>query len=434
MHSTPSSRAPGPMGDYGAIAAVSETLQWLLERHMQTPGRSNTPHEVTLQPPDEAGDDVDGDVTNLFLFHVDENPQLKNQAVPEPGSGFAGPPPLSLELHYLLTCYTSGDPTRAQDLLGDAMQVLHTYPDLTRELEEHTPSGGGSGATEPPDDANGDPPGHSAPELLEQREDLKVTVEPLGLEEASSIWTAFTVPYRLSVAYKVTVVQIESRRGPQPPRLVGPRPEAGPRAYVTPFDTPRIAELRVLPRKPGPGGEWIELGERPYTHARIGDRLVVLGDNLSVADRRVIVGGVDVTDEGAGDRHRLELTLPDASGLGPGPVSVHLEQDVIEREEGPPSVVRSNAAVFMLVPRVTGIEPDDASSPDVLTVTGSRLHDSEQENHAFVGPLHVEGDEYLSRGEAEIKLDVSSLGPGDHPVRIRVGRAESVDDVSLTVR
>jgi hypothetical protein len=41
---------------------------------------------------------------------------------------------------------------------------------------------------------------------------VRVTLQPLSLEEMSRLWSTFQTQYRLSVAYEVSVVLIDSAR------------------------------------------------------------------------------------------------------------------------------------------------------------------------------------------------------------------------------
>ena len=93
--------------------------------------------------PEDQGKAEDARV-NLFLYRVTENGYLQNQEIPGRGGSDYGHPPLSLNLHYLLTAYGSDlipgatpattDEKLAQFLLGSAMRVLHDVPIVTEAL------------------------------------------------------------------------------------------------------------------------------------------------------------------------------------------------------------------------------------------------------------------------------------------------------------
>jgi hypothetical protein len=273
------------MSDFRAIGGVSATLQGLLVDRMEFPdGLAAVP--VTIGPPPYSSQDTDprkeDPRVNLFLYRVTENGYLKNQEIPGRGnaSGY-GHPPLSLNLHYLVSAYGNTpvaagggaalfDDTPAHFLLGSAMRVFHDMAILTDELVSVRPPSGLLVLHE---------------SLRDGYERVRLGLEPLSLEDVTKVWTALALRYRLSAAYVVNVVQIESRRArtfPQPvgrpvsptlPPLPADPPSAGPWIYVIPIQTPTISELRV--RRLG------ETEERPFPYARIGDTLVLRGTSLT---------------------------------------------------------------------------------------------------------------------------------------------------------
>src|SRR6185437_1817227 len=91
-------------------------------------------------------------------------------------SGETAPPPLALTLYYLVTAYGSdNDEILSQALLGWAMIQLHDFPLL-------------------------------APSDVPQVERVRVTLQPMSLEEMSKLWMIFQSPYHVSVVYQVSVV------------------------------------------------------------------------------------------------------------------------------------------------------------------------------------------------------------------------------------
>jgi hypothetical protein len=166
-----------------AIGMVSESLQDLLLGEW-----SLEPEPiVTILRPDETADDRR---VNLFLYRVTENAFLKNRDwQPEHGSpDTLVPPPLSLNLSYLVTAYAPNDPhtgnATAQELLGEAMRVVHENPVVPDE--------------------------YLAAGLKDAVEQLRIVHVPLPLEELSRIWGSFS-PFRVSASYEVSVVEIESK-------------------------------------------------------------------------------------------------------------------------------------------------------------------------------------------------------------------------------
>ena len=129
------------------------------------------------------------------------------------------------------------------------MRVLNDYAIITDDLE----------------DSNGAQLLDTS--LLKEYERVKLTLEPLTLEDVAKVWTALNRPYRLSAAYEVSVVQIESTRHQRHAQLVGTPPAAGPRVATSAAGFPVIDEVHAATR----------LG--PY--AQVNDSLVVTGSALA---------------------------------------------------------------------------------------------------------------------------------------------------------
>jgi hypothetical protein len=176
-----------------AIAATTATLRSLLMRA----GTLN----VTVKPIEIANKDS-GRRVNLCLYQTTINGAWRNRDMPNKvRAGETGQPPLPLCLYYLITAYSEDeDETKAQQVLGKAMSILHDHPLLgANEIEEATET----------DVAGSD--------LHEQIERIRITPQPLSLEEISKLWAAFQASYRLSTAYEVSVVLIESTRPTRTP-------------------------------------------------------------------------------------------------------------------------------------------------------------------------------------------------------------------------
>ena len=194
------------MSNFLAIGGVSASLQALLRDRMELPvGLLRPQLQVAISTPQPEDDQTAAEPTrvNLFLYRATENPALKNQMIPGQGHPSEyGNPPLSLVLHYLLTAYGATEDnglvneTRAHFLLGSAMRTLHDFPVITDGLMT----------------VNSGPTQILHASLRDEFEQIKICLNPLTLEDMSKVWTALTRPYRLSAAYTVSVVQIESRR------------------------------------------------------------------------------------------------------------------------------------------------------------------------------------------------------------------------------
>ncbi len=415
------------MSDFQAIGGVSATLQALLYDRMERPD-GVTDIQVTVGSPKANGRDAEPTAenarVNLFLYRVTENGFLQNQEIPRHGSPDAyGHPPLSLNLHYLITAYgtepvtkfgnatgTVYDDKLAHFVLGSAMRVLHDYTIITERLRTVTPP-------------SGEPILH--PSLQDEFERAKLMLEPLSLEDVTKVWTALTLRYRLSAAYAVHVVQIESRRPRRFPRPVGeppsPYPPAGGPAVPGPFvqvvtlQTPSISDIRV--RRLG------EAVDRPFPYARIGDTLVILGTSLGKTSR-VVIGALEVPP-GAVSGARVEAAIPDdtlpsgaaiapADRLQPGPQPVA----VIASEPAlPQSGVKSNQSVILLVPRVGLLPPSvlpalEATRPPArLTIRGVRLTHPSAGGETVVGPSVIPKNAYVSAAPDQLVIPLPDTLP-----------------------
>ncbi|HEV3120748.1 MAG TPA: DUF4255 domain-containing protein [Isosphaeraceae bacterium] len=176
-----------------AIAAVTNTLRTLIDRGL----RDGT--AVTIFPPDRARGNLTGRQVNLFLYQVALNAAWRNMDLPQQNrSGESASPPLPLNLYYLLTVYAAdGDSeSSSQALLGTVMSVLHDHPVLGRDEIQRALAGN---------------------DLYAQVERIRLTFQPLSLDDIFKLWSGYQTPYRLSVAYEATVVLIESTRASKTP-------------------------------------------------------------------------------------------------------------------------------------------------------------------------------------------------------------------------
>ncbi|MEX3636130.1 DUF4255 domain-containing protein [Paraburkholderia sp. BR14427] len=412
------------MSDFRAIGGVSATLRSLLTDRMELP--VNFPGvPVTIGPPPFSALDNNPRLEplriNLFLYRVSENGYLQNQEIPGRGNpGAYGHPPLSLNLHYLVTAHGNEetqiqgtpffDDTHAQYLLGSAMRVLHDVPIITDSIVTRR-----------------DPSGVAILDLSlrDEYERIKITLEPLTLEDLTKLWTALTLRMRLAAAYAVNVVQIESRRERVYPRPVGqpaswlapPQPGGpptpGPMISVIQMRSPMIASVSVRRAN--------SAVENPLPCGRIGanDVLVLRGTSLQGPRTYVSFGDVLVPASYA-DPTRVEAPIPDTSvpGAGaidpaqrlqPGVVGV---KAIVRDPRVPGGAFSSNEASFMLVPMV---DPASlgyvAGLPRQIAVNGERLSGPAPRGQTMIGRAVVPSTDYLSATPKKIVVPVPDSLP-----------------------
>jgi hypothetical protein len=220
-----------------AIAAVTRTLRKLLEDAIKQENltalpadiRPSSEVEVTTAPLDKARDSTSTkNQINLFLYQGIINASWRNQDIPQQiKPGETGFPPLPLNLHYLVTAYgQSNNDQIGHILLGIAARALHDQTILSRTGIESA---------------------LAASQLQNQVERVKITPHSLSSEEMSKLWMIFQTPYRLSLAYEVSVVLIESTRPTRTPSPVLTRGEkdAGIPAQASLIPTvPTLTEIK----------------------------------------------------------------------------------------------------------------------------------------------------------------------------------------------
>ena len=259
-----------------AIGRVSESLRNLLVAEMQL--SPDVP--VTILAPDETGGERR---INLFLYKVSENPHLKNidwQVSREDTSQLI-PPPLSLDLYYLMTPYADNDEvtgnTTSHEILGEAMRVFYEHAIVP---EEHLAGG-----------------------LSDAREQIKIMQSAMDMEELSQVWSTFAESFRLSVLYEVSVVQLDA--APRSSRSVPQRvDEVGVPEVRAPMQPPVVH--RIEPAR-GAAGTTITLH---------GEHLEGWQATVTVLRERV-AGGVPLTE------NQLDVDLP--ANLDPGVHEVRVD-------------------------------------------------------------------------------------------------------------
>ncbi len=177
------------MSEYTAIRGVTRSLRDLLQGHIT----DSTDPELTGVPIDlrspremrEVDNDQGAQGVSLWLYRAVRDGQTLNKPPQRVAPNQVRRPSLPMNLYYLITPIASASDDE-QLLLGKVLEVLNDHPTLRGALLSDSLEGG--------------------------REELRVTLEPLTLEELTRVWDALKEPYQLSVSYLVQVVDIDSGR------------------------------------------------------------------------------------------------------------------------------------------------------------------------------------------------------------------------------
>ena len=392
------------MAGYASIAGVTATLRKLLRDRMEDPVT------VTVARPDITVSGVSGRRVNVYLYHVEENGFLANQDLPgavRPGE--RGHPPLSLDLHYLLTGYAGTENAidadlEAQQTLGDAMRVLHDYPVVTGRLHE---------------DDDPTKPAILDPSLVGEFEQIKIDLQQATLDDLSKLWSVLPeTNYRRSVAYHVSAVQIESQA-----RRRSALPVRRRTVKAVGLRTPRIDEVF---REPPLGGFRAAVAE-------VGETIRIVGTRLADPTTRVLLGYVSIPVPSAQDT-QLDVSVPAALGAGLHPVQVQHDLEL-----GDPETLhrgfQSNLAALLVIPRIAAVTPPSAGAGDTLTVTVDPPVRPGQRVSLLVGdtllaalvpsPPPLPSDPPSATVQFRLPAAPGAIPAGTHLVRVRVDGAES---------
>jgi hypothetical protein len=169
------------MANYNAIHSVGNSLRLFLQNRY--PASLKAEHDVTFELLSSAqlGAETEPvDVLGLYLYRVTVNEHLRN--TPRPNDPSDARPPLSLDLHYLVSAWV-GDAMGEHRIIAWAMQQLYQNPVL--DVATLSPEAGWD-----PGDV------------------VQVIPAELSTEDLMRVWDALDPSYRLSVSYIARMVRI----------------------------------------------------------------------------------------------------------------------------------------------------------------------------------------------------------------------------------
>jgi hypothetical protein len=399
-----------------AIAAVTATLRKILDDgiRLELPGST-----VTTQPPDKVT--TPNNQINLFLYHTMISAAWRNTDMPrQVKPGETGQPPLALNLFYLLTAYGQGDDSPdplSHRLLGRAMSILHDHPVLSSDdIKSALPVAD-----------------QTLYDLYDQVEHVRITFQPLTLDEMSKLWTTFQAKYRISTAYQASVVLIESNRPSRTPLPVlkrGPEDQgvAAQADLSSPFPTlTEIALPEVKKQQPSALlGDTLLL--RGY-HLD-GDSLTVRFSNQRLNDPIEIGPLPAITTSGATE---IALPLPDnLTSRAAWVAGYYTASLVVTRTSDPVNQNRTtNEIAFALAPHIlpplSPLTVPAVGGDFTLTVACSPEVRPEQRASLLFGANEIEADAHPAQtATLTFRIPVTANSVGEHFVRLRVDGVDSL--------
>jgi len=184
------------MSDYRVLQEISLHLRRLLLESLSgldpIGAQFSSENSISLDSPpriaDQSAPNAGRACLSLYLYQVAPNAHINNHPMIPAGPGRQQYPPLSLDLHYLLTP-VSQKPEDNLVILGRCLQTLAANPTIRATFLDSW--------------------------LPDSSQQARVSLDPVSLEELTRIWNAFNAAYRLSVCYVVQSVAIDSARAPQ---------------------------------------------------------------------------------------------------------------------------------------------------------------------------------------------------------------------------
>jgi len=388
------------MSNPKAVAAVTLTMQAILGNvALIDPDLGDA--TVTVLPLDKARSSNTNNQLNLFLYQIAPDAAWRNMNVPtQVGPLETGNPPLPLSLHYLLTAFGRDNDSslpNGHHLLGQAMSILYDHALLgPDEIRTATASLGNSN-------------------LDRQVERVRITLHPYSLEEISKLWTGFATNYRLSVAYEVSVVLIDStqsRRAPLPVLMRGPgdRGVLSQASLTSPF--PSLEQVRLPNSQPS---------------ALLGDTLTLSGDNLDGTNLGVqfnhpsFPAPVEVAPLPGGAATQIQVSIPNQPASWPaGLYSVA----VLVQRPGESYRRTTNLLSFALAPKITNMVPPSAGDSSI-TVSCVPEVQPLQEATLLVGDQELAATA-VAANAGTLAFNAQNLAGGQYFVRLRVDGVDSL--------
>lgn len=374
------------MSDARALEAVTEVMRGMVDAGVK---RVSAGARAIAAPPHEVTSSSEQRI-NVFCYGLAVDASLRNADPIGVAAGEAGRPALPLVLRYLLTPYSpDGDDLVAQRLLGGALQALHSHPLLTREDLSSLAA---------------------FSDLSEQVEQVRISWQPLDDRDMFSLWSVFQAPYRLSVAFEVRVVQIDSSVRGSAPLPVLRRGVDGSGATVAGSVQVATLDEAVAPlgQPAAETGEVVELRGM----ALAADEVAVLLTHPALAV------GLTVNPDVAGDRF-VRFTVPDGIPAGTAQVSLRLATagTAIVTNQLPLAVAPAvTSALPLAVARVGGTATIRVGCRPAL-VAGQRVV-------VLLGSMPVPADTFTD-GATAVTITVPDATTGTFALRLRVDGTDS---------
>jgi hypothetical protein len=393
------------MSDARAIEGVTQTLLQVIDDAVNK-GPQAFPGgvKVIAQPPHEVQTDVEPLQVNLFLYRTEIAAALRNEDPLDITPGETAQPALPLALHYLITPYVQGGKDLdAHRLLGLASRAVHEQSQLS-QAQLHDSAAFSNVST--------------------QLDRIRITWQALAENDIYSLWSAFQTPYRLSAAFEVRVVLIDSRQPPSTPVPVIRRGEddLGPEARAD--TTSPLPELQAAVPANG------------QTAARLGESVQLRGINLAAQTvtasltHPLLADPIPLTPS-AVTADAVTVGLAPAAGIPAGLSSVSLSlTNTVDAQQ---VTTVTNAVGLAVAPTITSAMPmnvqRDAQGSVKIALTCTPPVIEGQQAFLIIGGRTIPEDRArvgnAVTGNA-LSFTVDNAPLGRHVMRLRVAGVDSL--------
>jgi hypothetical protein len=244
------------------------------------------------------------------------------------------------------------------------------------------------------------------PELVTPRpfERVRLTWQPMTLDDLSKLWSGFQTEWRLSTVYEASVVLIESNRPLRAPVPVLQRGGSGGGVQVLGNATPPVPALADITPASAKLGETVTLRGVHLAGERVRVRLSRNGAAWELS-----------AEPGATDR-QVTITLPENKGLAAGLHAVCVLVGPAER------VIASNSAALAIAPRITSVLPMTAqirAGRVEVAVDVAPAVQPEQHVALLLGSRECLAPP-RTQAQSRLHFSIPDIAPGDHLLRLRV--------------
>lgn len=411
-----------------AIATVTQTLVNLIQNELKQavdPTETLQGIHVTALPPDAANNDnSDPYQVNLFLYHAMPNAAWRNMSTSvRTRPSDSGQPPLALNLYYMITAYARQSAEfsdiDSHNLLGHVMRILFDHSILS----------------------SGDILLYGLPgsNVENQVERIRITMQPLTIEEIYRLWTGFQTQYRLSVSYEVAVILIESNLGASTPLPVLKLGPTGRGVTVIPdiFPYPILFSVQlanaVLPASPGSFGGLNPANVPPIVLP--GDQLVIQGHLLSGTQVNVSFASaartpaIPITPD-ANTGESITVTIPtDTTTDGKWPYGFYTLSIIFGPPDNPDQT--TNSLAIALAPQID-MNTEPTATRDTTGKVTVTLNSVQQVLHTqnvslLLNELEVPSDvrTAITNSLSFTSLAGQNIPPGNYLMRLRIDGVDS---------